>query len=551
MSSSNGHDHSPHTYEPTSPTDLIGGRNSGVMTLPPQQLQELQDLQQQQQQQQQPSQDGNSRTRSFSEKSFSSLKSPRAARFAEATSVLSPVDGSPCGVVDPSAGQTQPQQQQEKTLNNVSDLGFGYVADNDPVRRAAEFRPPASPLKSALKSPGTARTLNPLSPTFREEYMLEKHEKATEKQNAKDLRVKTRVRLAKAFLRVVNFSCSMIVLSLLATTLTVFEATKSIPERNNLPPWAIGTNPWPQYLLLALAGVSVLTCLAVFWGYWKGGHKRAEKLAVYYSTFSVCYFVFDLIMWVVGAAVFENAKANGGGEDLWGWSCKKNERYDLFKDDVNYSLLCRLQDWGLVCAIIEVVIELFVILIYAVVFYRFYSKRRLMKTMDTRDRARSDLYLAQLRVQSAPNTPGFLHPMTPGYPPKTPKSATTWVSVAPIQESTGEHDHSDSDPYSAAENGYSYTVQYAVPQSPTRPPQAFHLQPPPIRVQHATPVVQQAGFAVSSSSPPPSNSSSLSSPSTSPSPPPPQHHQHPRNQTASVPASGEQSFGSVPIPGAY
>jgi hypothetical protein len=48
---------------------------------------------------------------------------------------------------------------------------------------------PKSPLKSAMKVPGTpARKFdNPLSPTFREEEILEKREFDTEKQQAKDL----------------------------------------------------------------------------------------------------------------------------------------------------------------------------------------------------------------------------------------------------------------------------------------------------------------------------------------------------------------------------
>ena len=58
------------------------------------------------------------------------------------------------------------------------------------------------------------------------------------------------------------------------------------------------------------------------------------------------------------------------------------------------------------------VVETLCIIIYAIVFYRFWSKRKLRKSMAVRDKARSDLYLAQLRSQSAPNTPGF-GPMSP------------------------------------------------------------------------------------------------------------------------------------------
>jgi hypothetical protein len=48
---------------------------------------------------------------------------------------------------------------------------------------------PKSPLKSAMKAPGTpGRALaNPLSPTFREEQLLEDREKNTDKEQARDL----------------------------------------------------------------------------------------------------------------------------------------------------------------------------------------------------------------------------------------------------------------------------------------------------------------------------------------------------------------------------
>ena len=70
-----------------------------------------------------------------------------------------------------------------------SDIGFGYISQNDPTRQAEVPLTPASPLKSAMRVPGTPgrKIDNPMSPTFREEQMLEKHEGATEKEQAKDL----------------------------------------------------------------------------------------------------------------------------------------------------------------------------------------------------------------------------------------------------------------------------------------------------------------------------------------------------------------------------
>ncbi len=80
-----------------------------------------------------------------------------------------------------------------------SDIGFGYI--NDSSRQHVEVPlTPASPLKSAMKVPGTPgrKIDNPLSPTFREEQILEKHEEMTEKEQAKDLvRYKTLLFIAQ------------------------------------------------------------------------------------------------------------------------------------------------------------------------------------------------------------------------------------------------------------------------------------------------------------------------------------------------------------------
>ena len=126
--------------------------------------------------------------------------------------------------------------------------------------------------------------------------------------------------------------------------------------------------------------------------------------------------------------------------------------------------------------------------------------------MDLRDRARSDLYLAQLRSQSAPNTPGFQKtPMTSTFP-----------------------SHLHDDPESAAENGeyYSASTQFASKHQSFSKPKPFTLQPPPIKVHAASPTVSQREFE-----PEPT--------------PPPQIQEH-------VPAApGEQTYDAVPIPGAY
>jgi len=305
--------------------------------------------------------------------------------------------------------------------------------------------------------------------------------------------------MAKMALRGVNFSCSLIVLSMLSTTFSIFNATKAMPPRNKFPPWASGHQIWPQVTLLCIACVSLAMSLSIIFFYYRGGRRRAEKAAVYYTVFAIGTFVFSTVMWSIGAVILNESRKRSNSQDMWGWSCKDGARKTLFQQDVDYALICRLQSWSLICAIIEITVEVITITIYAIVFYRFYSKRRLHKSMDLRDRARSDLYLAQLRSQSAPNTPGFHGPRSPSL----------------------------HDPHSLAENGEAYnnndndeSTQFASKHHSFSQPKPFALQPPPIRVQHATPAMQQDGFE-------------------------PKVNEH-------VPAApGEVTYEDVPIPGAY
>src|SRR5690606_18516932 len=90
-----------------------------------------------------------------SSSSENSLKPPRTPRFAEATSVHSPIDGQSPFADPPKKTKNQAQ---------LADVGFGYINN----RESDVPMPPRSPLKSAMKVPGGGPRVfeNPLSPTF-------------------------------------------------------------------------------------------------------------------------------------------------------------------------------------------------------------------------------------------------------------------------------------------------------------------------------------------------------------------------------------------------
>jgi hypothetical protein len=137
--------------------------------------------------------------------------------------------------------------------------------------------------------------------------------------------------------------------------------------------------------------------------------------------------------------------------------------------------------------------------------------------MDNRDKARSDLYLAQLRTQTAPNTPGF-GPLSPSYStyaksPRLPPSASFATSA------------------SDAEEGYAPGTRFVDASRPgaAAPAKPFALQAPPIKIHAASPkssVPSMRSF-------------------TPPAPAAETHAGH-----APV-APGEQQYAAVPIPGAY
>ncbi|GAP86036.1 hypothetical protein SAMD00023353_0301570 [Rosellinia necatrix] len=446
----------------------------------------------------------------------SSLKPPRTPRFAEATTVHSPIEPQ---TSNPFVG---PDEITQGVQAQPADVGFGYINDDTRTQTVNMPMTPKSPLKSAMRVPGTpARKLeNPLSPTFREEDILEAREKDTEAAQRKDVGLKYRVRMAKFALRGISFSCSLIIISLLAVSFNIFRSTSHLAAQSGLPPWAENTQLWPQIVVLSVSGVNLLLCILIFIGYLRGGHHRAEKVGVYYTLFAVGWFIASSVLWAAAAGILQFTRNNSNNKDMWGWSCVENKRAEVFSEKIDYALVCRLQNWSLICALIEIVLDVFTITLYSVVFYRYITKRKLTKSMDMRDRARSDLYLAQLRSQSAPNTPGFgpkspsfsQYAMSPRFPPSTYNSLSEISGGPSFTPGT-----------QTAEPKSAFTSQ-AHDTKPVEKP--FKLQAPPSKARSATPKAAQSPLSGPVTTSPPEGSFTAAAP-------------------------GEQQYDAVPIPGAY
>lgn len=142
--------------------------------------------------------------------------------------------------------------------------------------------------------------------------------------------------------------------------------------------------------------------------------------------------------------------------------------------------------------------------------------------MATRDKARSDMYLAQLKSQSAPNTPGLpgglLSPRDGGWVP--PQGFEAYNKERAMEEGTAAHD-----PASPTQ----YATRTPTSASTSKP---FTLQPAPIRGPASHPVRSNSQTSAPYGSPPVSPV-----------------HETVRDHVPAAP--GETRYESVAVPGAY
>src|SRR5690606_37480657 len=125
---------------------------------------------------------------------------------------------------------------------------------------------------------------------------------------------------------------------MLSASFAIFNATKALANQSGMPPWAPKTDTWPQKLVLAMASVSLAAGMLVFIAYCRGGHRKAEKVATYYTMFAIGWFIVSMILWAVTAALFQNSRSNSGNKDMWGWSCVENKRSQVYSEKVDYAL---------------------------------------------------------------------------------------------------------------------------------------------------------------------------------------------------------------------
>ncbi|KAI7909506.1 hypothetical protein M9X92_011599 [Pyricularia oryzae] len=130
--------------------------------------------------------------------------------------------------------------------------------------------------------------------------------------------------MAKFRLRGVSFSCSLIVVAVMFTVLTMFDAAKVHQGASHAQQHA------RLILILTVSCLSVVICMFIFWPYCRGGYRKVEKVAVYHTLLTIGGFIVRIGL--DSDCCFFPTSAQ-----------QQRQQGHTFEDDVDYSLLCRLQ----------------------------------------------------------------------------------------------------------------------------------------------------------------------------------------------------------------
>lgn len=143
---------------------------------------------------------------------------------------------------------------------------------------------------------------------------------------------------------------------ILAYVLHIFFKTKDIPAPGRVGPWAVGTELWPAYMLLAASSATFLIdgstfvaacCVLRSERKRKGkekGEDEGEKFiaARAESALVKTGYIAFVSKWFIIATLYRTGKTT---KDLWGWSCDKRaaniQKY--YVNDLNFATICRIQ----------------------------------------------------------------------------------------------------------------------------------------------------------------------------------------------------------------
>jgi hypothetical protein len=233
--------------------------------------------------------------------------------------------------------------------------------------------------------------------------------------------LKERISNLRLISRVISTILSFAVFIPLAMTVHKFLSTKDVyrlaPDPSHpgamimRTAWAKDSKAWPTYMYFAVATTSLVLHISVLSAYFisQNALNRAAKANTIVSGLILFG---NLTIWVVTVAVYRHEKdLNGKHNDLWGWTCSGPAKalQHIFEMEVKFDAYCNiqvsrshitfppypllvmaanlgtLQSSSFYLGLLQTSAIVFTGLIYALVAWKVFSKKKIKKRQSTLD----------------------------------------------------------------------------------------------------------------------------------------------------------------------
>ncbi|KAI9680242.1 MAG: hypothetical protein M1822_007241 [Bathelium mastoideum] len=180
------------------------------------------------------------------------------------------------------------------------------------------------------------------------EALVQQHDEIFGRIQARDKKLKYRIRVLKVLSRFLSLILSLATLAPLSLTLQKFLSTRDVLIPVNGVPrtaWSASPKTWPMYMYITLAAISTVLNLIILLAYLRS-IRQANRASAVASVFESVVLVGHVAIWAAGAALYRVGKDEGEhARDLWGWTCSLGAAkiQNEFSKEINFGRYCNIQ----------------------------------------------------------------------------------------------------------------------------------------------------------------------------------------------------------------
>ncbi|WPG97924.1 Hypothetical protein R9X50_00070700 [Acrodontium crateriforme] len=201
---------------------------------------------------------------------------------------------------------------------------------------------------------------------------------------AKDEKLKTRIRQLKLLSRIVATILSFTTLVPISMTLIKFLETRYVTytvKGKERTAWAKDTITWYTYMYFGVSMVSFLLNCIIMVAYLQS-LRRANTAANVAGWFTGTVFFAHVVVWAASAGLYRHGKepVDGKFRDLWGWTCSTSaQELQAVLTDVDFKKYCSIQSYSWYSGLANTGGGILVFAVYIAAIVRMRSKKTIKK----------------------------------------------------------------------------------------------------------------------------------------------------------------------------